>query len=621
MEHSKRSRNPRHAAIEISGVGRLVKRASTYLFRLWGMGFTTPNYGLTDLFSRIDRGDLQLPDFQRAYAWDVDRIRSLIVTVLRGYPMGALMALDTRNEPMRFRPRPLSGAPDTGQNPGLLLLDGQQRLTTLYHCFRGNGQVNTADFRGKKITRSFFVDVHTAVSEGLMPDEAVFAVDEEGRVRSHFGPGVEGSLLDKEVALAHGCLPVAALLTEEGTSMLFELVFATSDTPERREEIAAFNNRILRPLAGYRTPMIRLARETGRAGVGSIFAQANSAGLQMDVFELLTAVFANEREDFRLGEHWRDVEAQLRRFPALDGIGRTEFLQAVSLYVTATTGQAGGQREDILRLSLDQYLEGAKAMVPAFASVAVFFARRCIFTRDQVPYTAQVIPLAVILAQLGGHTDVLANEQARDRINQWFWCGVFGELYGSSAVKLRSARDVVEVTRWARGETEEKPKTVVDATFYESRFLTANDADAIYHAFYSLLMARGARDWRSAQPFDRHTVADLVPGFHWIYPREWCESHGVDPQLAGSVLNLAPMGKRTWVVIDGRAPKRYLPRVQSKSLMEDSEFDAVLESHEIDPELVRRDDPQEFWNDRRARFIGIIEYAMDKPVVRDMDGV
>ena len=69
------------------------------------MGFSTLSYDLIDLFARIDRGDLQLPDFQRDYSWDVDRIRALIVTVLRGYPMGCLMALDTRNEKMRFRPR------------------------------------------------------------------------------------------------------------------------------------------------------------------------------------------------------------------------------------------------------------------------------------------------------------------------------------------------------------------------------------------------------------------------------------------------------------------------------------------------------------------------------------
>ena len=165
------------------------------------MGFSTPSYDLNDLFARIDRGDIQLPDFQRSYAWDEDRIRSLIVTVLRGYPLGAFMALDTRNEAMRFRPRPLAGAPNTGVNPGLLLLDGQQRLTTLYHCFRGEGFVDTTDFRSKKVSRKYFVDLRKATSEDIMPDEAVFAINQHGELRSHFAPDIEGTLDSREAAV------------------------------------------------------------------------------------------------------------------------------------------------------------------------------------------------------------------------------------------------------------------------------------------------------------------------------------------------------------------------------------------------------------------------------------
>ena len=48
------------------------------------MGFTTPSYSLKDLFSRAERGELQLPDFQRSYLWDVDRVRTLVTSVLRG---------------------------------------------------------------------------------------------------------------------------------------------------------------------------------------------------------------------------------------------------------------------------------------------------------------------------------------------------------------------------------------------------------------------------------------------------------------------------------------------------------------------------------------------------------
>ena len=87
------------------------------------MGFTTPSYSLKDLFARAERGELQLPDFQREYIWDVDRIRTLVTSVLRGYPIGSFLALDTRGTPMRFRPRPLEGLEPSVKEPqpGLLL--------------------------------------------------------------------------------------------------------------------------------------------------------------------------------------------------------------------------------------------------------------------------------------------------------------------------------------------------------------------------------------------------------------------------------------------------------------------------------------------------------------------
>lgn len=581
------------------------------------MGFTTPSYDLNDLFARIDRGDIQLPDFQRSYSWDEDRIRSLIVTVLRGYPIGALMALDTRNETMRFQPRALAGAPDTGVNPGLLLLDGQQRLTTLYHCFRGNGSVATTDFRSKKVTRTFYLDLRKAISHEVMPDEAVFAVDERGEVCSHFAPAIEGAIVDRESALGACCIPVSALLSEEGTSMLFEL--AAVGDGINREVVAAFNNRILRPLSGYNVPMIRLSRETAQAGIGSIFAQANSAGLQMDVFDLLTAVFASEDPKFHLADDWALVEADLRKCAALDGIGRTEFLSAVSLYVSGQKGAAGGQREDILQLSLDEYKNASATLRITFREVAEFLADRCILSLEQVPYSEQIIPLAVILARLAGRRGVLADKKSWDRLNRWFWSGVFGELYGSSAVMLRAARDVDEVTAWVAGDTEEMPKTVKDASFRESRLLSVDEHDGVWHGLYALLMARGARDWRTGTEFSRKTFEELKPGFYPVFPLNWCKRHGISDVLANSVLNRTPMGKRTEVVLDGYAPERYLPRVQSKSIMEDAEFDAVLSSHELNIDLFRSTKAEQFFVDRRERFVGIVEYALDKEVIRDVD--
>src|SRR5437763_9143310 len=95
--------------------------------------FKTNPYGLNELLQNCHRGILQLPDFQRSWVWDEDRIKSLIASISRAFPVGALMSLDTGG-PVNFKPRPVEGAPPDAKNamPQSLLLDGQQRITSLY---------------------------------------------------------------------------------------------------------------------------------------------------------------------------------------------------------------------------------------------------------------------------------------------------------------------------------------------------------------------------------------------------------------------------------------------------------------------------------------------------------
>ncbi|MEZ2122170.1 MULTISPECIES: DUF262 domain-containing protein [unclassified Corynebacterium] len=586
------------------------------------MGFTTPSYDLTDLFARIDRGDVQLPDFQRDYSWNVDRIRSLIVTVLRGYPIGCLMALDTRNEPMRFRPRPLAGAPDTGRNPGMLILDGQQRLTTLYHCLRGNGLVDTVDFRSMRIRRRFYVDVEKAVSEDIMPDEAVLSADANGEIKSHYAPKIPGGLPDRAAARAHGLVPVSALLEDEGTDMLFD--FIEGADPVTRERVKRFNNTVAKPLVRYSVPIIRLDRETAQGGVGSIFSQANSAGLQMDVVDLLTAVFASEDPDFRLSDEWTAIEEALRAHPVLDDIDRTAFFTAATLLITAGKGSASGHREDILRLTLAEYRPAEQRTLDAFVAAARFLEERCITDSSRIPYAAQITPLAVILSLLGETPEIFECAQAMDRLNRWFWSGVFGELYGSASVIVRTGRDVEQVTPWIRAaqegsDTSPEPTSISGARFVESRMLSVGAESGVWKGIHALLMGRGARDWRSGDRFDAKNLVEGEEVFHPIFPPQYCRRTGVNQTLADSVLNRTPLSLRTEVFIDGSEPARYLTRVQSKSLMEDDAFDAVLASHLLDPETLRNSDSAAFFADRRTRFIGMIEEAMGKPVIRDVD--
>ena len=114
------------------------------------MGFQTPMYTLSQYLEETRSGRIQLPDFQRGYKWDDERIRQLLITVLRGHPMGVVMLLETNNALVRFKPRPIAGVElKPGTEPEKLLLDGQQRLTSLTQALTEDGVVQTKDVRGK----------------------------------------------------------------------------------------------------------------------------------------------------------------------------------------------------------------------------------------------------------------------------------------------------------------------------------------------------------------------------------------------------------------------------------------------------------------------------------------
>lgn len=98
-----------------------------------GSTFRTNPVLLSEILDDCHRGVLQLPDFQRSWVWDEDRIKSLIASISRAFPVGALMTLDTGGD-VDFKPRPIEGAPPGVQLtvPRSLLLDGQQRMTSMY---------------------------------------------------------------------------------------------------------------------------------------------------------------------------------------------------------------------------------------------------------------------------------------------------------------------------------------------------------------------------------------------------------------------------------------------------------------------------------------------------------
>lgn len=151
--------------------------------------FDSTKISLDTLLQDICTGKIQLPDFQRGWVWDDDHIRDLLASVARSFPIGAVMLLETGGD-VKLQTRPLEGLETAAAKdvaPEKLILDGQQRLTTLNQTLALPTPVQTRTSKGKKIRLYYYFDINLAVESPYDLDSAIIAVDENRQLYSNFG--------------------------------------------------------------------------------------------------------------------------------------------------------------------------------------------------------------------------------------------------------------------------------------------------------------------------------------------------------------------------------------------------------------------------------------------------
>lgn len=197
---------------------------------------------------------------------------------------------------------------------------------------------------------------------------------------------------------------------------------------------------------------------------------------------------------------------------------------------------------------------------------------------------------------------------------QWYWNGVFGELYGS-AVETRIARDFVEVPAWLKGGSA--PSTVSETLFRADRLKTMRmRLSAAYKGVNALLMKEGAKDFRSGQKFDHTIFFGENVDIHHIFPQDWCKKTGIEPSVFDSIINKTPLSYRTNRTIGGVAPSEYIRKLEQGDAqmpsIDPERLDIFLKSHLIDPSLLRSDDFGAFMVDRQKRLLTLIAQATGK---------
>lgn len=563
---------------------------------------------LTSLLEEIHRGELQLPDFQRSWVWDDDRIRDLLASVSLGWPVGAILLLECGGQ-VRFKAREFEGAPSNIGRERRLVLDGQQRLTSLYLALRSGKPVRT-ERKQQQIERLYYLDIKRCLDPEVDRKEAILSVPPNRQLRSDFDRKIELDLSSSEFEYEKFCIPLSVAFSGNETRAwrrgLNEFHKHGKDVSELWDQ---FEEQIIGSLQTYRLPAIELARDTSREAVCMVFEKVNTGGKPLDVFELVTAALAID--DFNLREDWKKRSERLSVRPILKEFASAEFLQAVTLvasYVRSidSGGAVGCRRADVLKLTLAQYVKQADAVEEGLHRVAQLLDRECIFDAAYVPYASQLIPLAALAAHLGA---AFLEEPARSKILRWYWCGVFGELYGG-ATETRFARDMAQVPAWIGGGPE--PVTVRDCNFSPPRLLTLRTKlSAAYKGFMAQLLQAGARDFYQGDEVERSRYFQDKVDIHHVFPKAWCEGRKIEKDRYDSILNKTPQTGRTNKRVGGKAPSIYLEKIEEDGV---GDLDTVLRSHLLEPDTLRADDFNGFLRERARSLLDRVEAVTGKAI-------
>lgn len=542
--------------------------------------------------------------------------------------MGAIMQLQYGNPDIRFKYRTISGVGNKEVVPDTLVLDGQQRLTSIYQSTFNTKPVKTKTDKGKNIERFYYLDINKCLDPNEDRYDAIISVPGDKKVKANFDRDILLDLSKREYEYENKMFPVNLVYNSmESMSWTIDYMKYYNTDPEAQAILFNFKSEVLDVINSYKLPVITLDKSTPREAVCKVFENVNTGGVPLTVFELVTATYATQEFDLR--KDWEQCKSIIQgknetlRTDLLDGIDETTFLTAITLYtsyknkVDGKIGSVSCKKKDVLALSYEDYIENKGKVLDGFKIAKEFLLKyQYVFRQRDLPYTTQLIPLSAICAYLGKSK---CNEPNTINIlSKWYWCGILGEMYGG-ANETRYANDIEDVI----DELYKRPsqsRTVNSAFFSSTRLLTLQTRlSAAYKGIMALLYKEKCRDFMNDTTIDIVNSMIESPDIHHIFPEAYCKNENIKRQKYNSIVNKTPILPATNRSIGGKAPSKYIADILNKvDNLSEEVLKERIESHLVNYELLKSDNFDDYIVDRAKKLLDLIEKAMDK-VVSDRD--
>lgn len=272
------------------------------------------------------------------------------------------------------------------------------------------------------------------------------------------------------------------------------------------------------------------------------------------------------------------------------------------------------KKKDVLNLSLNDYKNYADQLTESFIEAAKFLQEQRIFFNRDLPYSTQLIPLAATFALLGNS---IYDSNVKGKIARWYWCGVFGEMYGG-ANETRYALDVTGLISWIN-ENGPEPDTINRAYFNPIRLITLQSRLSAAYKGVMALLKSGCTDFITGRAMDFTAFLDENIDIHHIFPRSYAEKL-YKREKWNSIVNKTPLFARTNRILGGHAPSVYIKKIEDDNRVDPNDLNKYLATHLIDTTFIRTNNFNDFFAARAKAILDLISGAMGKTIAnRDSD--
>lgn len=487
-----------------------------------------------DLVGMISRGELRLPEMQRDYVWRGPRVRDLLDSLYRGYPSGAILVWETE-EPVPLRDMAIQQAENPYQKT-LLLLDGQQRLTSLSAVLRG--EPLTVAGRKWPIEILFNLDHPEAATASEVDEEADEDLEAEVEDADELARRIAEStfiIATKKIAAMPNWVRVSDVLkSEDNGAFLQRAGLKGFDDPR----YSKYSKRLarLRAISKYPYRMDVLERGLTYEDVTDIFVRVNSLGAKLRSSDLALA---------QITAKWRHSLATFQKFQA--ECCKEGFDLDLGIHLKALVAFATGQSRFHLvgKLTADE-LKAAWTKATDGLRFAINFLRSNVGIDSPALLSSPF--LMVTLAFLSERKAFNLSADDAAALRRWALLASAKGRYSRGSSETILDQDLAIIRR---GEPIsaliERVKLQFGRLETTADDLKGKDArSALFKTMFLALRAQGATDWKSHLQISLlHAGAAHRIETHHFFAKALLEKAGLATRDADDIANLVFISGKT----------------------------------------------------------------------------